>query len=476
MRNPVLLQGSYADQMDAICAIAAPILFQQGGSIVRIQGNQIDQLNATSLQSHLIDYCTPVVMKKNKEGEEEETPQKKFERDLCQHLIDRTEKSLSELEYIYRCPVFDDAYNVYSQHGYHAEVRAWLDTDSLGTVEPMAVAEAKRIIDDLFVDFPFADQASKTGAILALVTPFIRPAVDLMPLFFITAPTEGSGKTLLAQLIGLIADGRQATLITAPSDDDEWRKRITSTLMASPSVVILDNVEDLDSPSLAAVLTAKIWSDRLLGSSQTVNIPNRAIWFATGNNPTVSAEMARRCVLIRLVPDSERPADRKFRHTDIERYVAEHRRELVCAAMTLVYSWWMAGCATTEVSMGSYQRWATAAVSIATHHGYGDAMTNRQTLRTEANDELRAFVEMWASRSDIRKRATASDLERLCRAEDDGEMLTDVRGSSFHEHIRARKLSVYLSSQADRVYAGWRITYEQDPKHKHRVFSLEAVI
>jgi hypothetical protein len=52
----------------------------------------------------------------------------------------------------------------------------------------------------------------------------------------------------------------------------------------------------LDSEGLAAVLTAEVWADRLLGQTRVVEVPNRALWLATANNPVVSRENARRSV------------------------------------------------------------------------------------------------------------------------------------------------------------------------------------
>lgn len=470
MHHPIVLTGSYSSQMDTVFASARHILYQRGGNLVRIRNNQIDELTATSLQAHLIDHLTPVTTKLTKEGDEIETPQKKFERDLCQHMIDRTDVNLPPLDYVYRCPVFAGDWEPIGEHGYHETARAWLNTDALEGADLLPLKQAVAIIDDLLSEFPFADAASKSNAVAAMITPFIRPMVGLMPLFTITAPTEGSGKTLLADIIARIGDGTPITKITAPSDDDEWRKRITSTLMQAPACILLDNVVNLDSASLAAVLTARIWTDRLLGSTRNVSIPNNAVWFASGNNPTVSAEMSRRCVPIRLVPDTDNPGARKFKR-DIERYTDENRALLVSACMTLIYQWAQTR-PTVDVSMGSYQQWATAAASIVHHAGYTDALSNRGTLRTEDSAELLSFVEVWSERPDIRRNATASDLERMC---EDAEMLAHIRGGSSHRAARAKKLSTYLGTHADRVCGGFRICATVDSHTKNRVYSLEKI-
>jgi hypothetical protein len=47
-------------------------------------------------------------------------------------------------------------------------------------------------------------------------------------------------------------------------------------------------------------------SDRLLGQTRMLVLPNRATWIATANNPQLSLEIARRCIRIRLDPKPAR--------------------------------------------------------------------------------------------------------------------------------------------------------------------------
>ena len=54
---------------------------------------------------------------------------------------------------------------------------------------------------------------------------------------------------------------------------------------------MIDNVtRKLGQVSLAALLTARTWRDRLLGKSKTVEVPNRTLWIVTGNNVAMNDE------------------------------------------------------------------------------------------------------------------------------------------------------------------------------------------
>jgi len=110
-------------------------------------------------------------------------------------------------------------------------------------------------------------------------------AVDLVtgctPLHLLEAPTPGSGKGLLADVVAIVALGRPCDPTTITPDEDEARKKITSILARAQPLILLDNVRDgLDSAQLASALTAETWSDRMLGQTRMIDLPNRATYRA----------------------------------------------------------------------------------------------------------------------------------------------------------------------------------------------------
>ena len=73
-----------------------------------------------------------------------------------------------------------------------------------------------------------------------MVRHYIRGQV---PLGLFDAPQAGSGKTLLVELIGMIATGREAALMSSPSGDDEAGKRITAALTTGATIINIDKVK-----------------------------------------------------------------------------------------------------------------------------------------------------------------------------------------------------------------------------------------
>lgn len=194
---------------------------------------------------------------------------------------------------------------------------------NLGDTTPTdeAVAKAQKLLlEELLVDFPFKDEASRAKALALLLLPFVRPLITSpTALHLIDAPTPGTGKSLLADIVTLPFSPTGASVMTAGRDDEEWRKRITARLIDGPSHILIDNVQGrLTSADLAAAITAPFWSDRLLGQSKTITVPVRCCWMATGNNVLLSGELARRVCWIRLDGKAECPWERNgFRHPSV---------------------------------------------------------------------------------------------------------------------------------------------------------------
>src|SRR5262249_20438611 len=149
----------------------------------------------------------------------------------------------------------------------------------------------------LLRDFPFVSDADRAGAIAALLEPFARELISgPLPAHVVESPGPGSGKGLLADMIVLPALGGHVGMITEAREDDEWRKRITSELLAGQAAIRIDNVRrQLSSGALAAALTTGVWGDRKLGRNEAVRVAVRCSWLITGNNVAVSTEIARRC-------------------------------------------------------------------------------------------------------------------------------------------------------------------------------------
>jgi len=335
------------------------------------------------------------------------------------------------------------------------------------------VAALHLLTVELFGDFPFARPSDRAHALAALLHPFVRHLVrGPTPLHLVEAPSEGTGKGLLANVVHLVAVGAIAPPTPLPTSEEEVRKKITATLMAAPAVVLLDNIGHvLDSPSLAAALTTSVWTDRLLGQTKMVTTPNRALWLATGNNPVLSRENARRTARIRLDADVEQPWLRDgFRHKDLLGWTRTHRPALVVAVFTILRSWAQAGRPRGSVTLGSFEDWAAVIGGVLAHVGIEGFLADRQDdheVCDPEEEEWASFVQTWAE-AFAEERVPARELLRLA---------VDV--AAFHLDARAAQdsrsktsFSRALSKRRDRRYGPWRITVRRDTNKKVNLYAL----
>ena len=210
-----------------------------------------------------------------------------------------------------------------------------------------------------FSDFPFESEASRSAMVAALLTAVCRPTLPTAPAIGFDAPTAGSGKTKLAECLSILACGR-SEVTPAVSDEDELRKKITSSLMAAKQVLLLDNIEgNIQSPNLAGFLTTSEWNDRVLGGNALMTAPNRLLTILTGNNLNPLGDLVRRILIVRIDPRMAATDvwQRDFALDPVQ-YVHEHRQELVAAALCLLLSFVRAGMPrVAKGRLASFEQW-----------------------------------------------------------------------------------------------------------------------
>lgn len=343
--------------------------------------------------------------------------------------------------------------------------------------EPTASARTEALgllREELLGDFPFARPSDGAHALALVVLPVVRHLVDgPTPPHLVEAPSEGTGKTLLADLAHALATGVPADPTSLPTREEEVRKKLTAILLGSPSMVLLDNVNHtIDSPSLAALLTKDRWSDRLLGQSAVVHLPNRAAWVVTANNPSMSRELARRCVRIRLDAQIERPWLRGgFRHADLMGWVLSERPRLVAAALTLARGWISDGAHRPDHALGSFSSWSAVIGGILASAGVDGFLADKDEPTEVSSPEEGAwqpFVERWA---ELHGRAEVDGRALLTLAVEAGLWAPDPRGGVGE----LARFGIALAKRRDRVFGGWRIRVRRDGKRKQNVYGLASV-
>lgn len=352
-------------------------------------------------------------------------------REVARDFLVNPDPRLPELAAIATTPVFDAQGRLLNRTGYHPDSAILLKLD--GAWETLEVApcpsaaevDAARnlLLNELLVDFPFKAASDRAHLVAALVLPFARAMVmGPTPLHYLGAPTAAAGKTLLSDLVRVVTVGDNYGTMTLTSNDGDTRKKLTAVLRSGAQTIIIDNVRGgLRSAELAAMITAKVWGDRLLGTSDMVYLPNRALWIVTGTNLDLSQEIARRCVRVRLIPEPGR--DKKqpnFRHKEVCSWATDHRRQLVHAVLTIIQSWLAAGRPEGSRVRASFESWSRVVGGIIEHLGLPGFLGDEAEFFAEADQEsqeLAAFVAVWWEKYGAAK-VKARDLQALAREHD----------------------------------------------------------
>jgi hypothetical protein len=355
-------------------------------------------------------------------------------------------------------PTIDATGNIIAGAGNHSGMEACFSAAAFpayaGTAE-----EALKELRGLIREFPFASALDESAALSAILTAVARPMLSTAPAFLVAAHDLGTGKSCLAELIGLFA-GEDVTMRRWAQRAEEQDKSLLASLMeAKPSCVFDNLMHHWQSPTLAAILTAPIYSDRILGQSASASVSTRCLFIATGNNIKPVKDLSRRVVTIELDAKCENPLLREFSGDPIAEVRANRGHWVMCALRVLAEYLQGAGVSGLQ-PVASFSEWSRVVRGALVAAGLPDP--GRTLVRNVEGDDDRDLLghvlQVWREcfgdepltlRDVLQATGTASassslgDLRHLLLevAEDRGE-------------INARRLGKWVSSSAGRVVRG----------------------
>lgn len=378
-----------------------PTTYVRSGALVIIRVDEknypmIEEMSESTLRGRLDRSADYVRITKKKD--ETITKPVNPPMEVVKDILTLGEWKFPPLEGIIECPnlrpdgtvIFDEGYDI-PTHLYHHLAKDLRITPIPECPSRQDTIEAVNLLTEVIADFPFVDTSSTANALGLMLTPFVRPAIKgKVPLAIIDAPQAGTGKTLLASTVALIATGHDHAIMTMPKNEEEVRKKITSSLMIGTRIITIDNLSGpLSSGELASVLSAPEWSDRILGRSQMTRLPQWATWMATGNNVTLGGDIPRRCYWIKLDAKKSQPWDRnEFCHPDLAGWVKENRGALIWAALTIARSWFVAGCPQSNSRIiGGFSDWSKVIGGILAYAGVDGFLGNLDTMYKQTDDD-----------------------------------------------------------------------------------------
>jgi hypothetical protein len=217
--------------------------------------------------------------------------------------------------------------------------------------------------------------------------------------------------------------------------------------------VAFDDVSLLQGHALQRAITARVWTDRLLGGNKNITVPVQCIWSATGNNTTLAGDMVRRVVLIRLESQHERPEDRtdtKRSESELRLWAIQNRTEFVSACVSLIQHG-IAHDNAGGVAFGGFDEYASVLGRILDGVGIDGFLGNRvsayereDSRQTGWKHVIREWYERWGDAPKM-----AKDILVLVDQLEDYGVYIDGE-SERHRHTRVGK---ELKKRIGTVYA-----------------------
>jgi hypothetical protein len=394
-------------------------------------------------------------------------------RDLAENIAGQGDwPTLNTLETIARAPFLRADGSICETPGYDRSSRVYYAPNAEFPPVPTGPtrADAGRALADLlkpFDEFPFATEEARSAFAAAILTEAVRSAIGTSPAFFYTAPTAGTGKSLLSEMPSRIVHGT-APAMRPWAADDELRKTLFASLLVGDRSIGFDNLTDgskVRSSVLCAFLTAPTYADRKLGVSEAPSLPNRSVVFATGNNLTPAGDLSRRSIVIRLDANLEAVALRlrSFKVNDLRTHVNGNRPELLTAVLTILAAHRVAGHPAASVSLPSFERWSGLVRDPLVWLGMADPVgTQLQESDDDAMARGEAFRLLHARAESMQKptfeAADVADWCAACIGNDD--LAAAIKGTGeCSDPGDPAKVRYWLRGNRDRVAGGFKLEF-----------------
>ena len=327
---------------------------------------------------------------------------------------------------------------------------------------------ALELLDGLLGGFPFVDHADRSVALAGLLTPVVRGAMSVAPLFGFRASTAGTGKSYLADLVAAISTGRPCPVISAGQSAEETEKRLGGMLLEGFPIVSLDNLNgELGGDLLCQAVERPLIRIRRLGESDISEVESRATILATGNGLRVRGDMVRRTVLCTLDANMERPELRVFDFDPVQTVLGDRGR-YVGAALTIVRAFGGSGERPLS-ALASFGEWSDTVRSALVWLGRADPCDTMERAREDDPEleELREVIVRWheairfepiavrdlADRADERHEGFSGGGDYI--RPDLREVLLRIAGE--RGAISTRRLGYWLRNREGRIVDGRKI-------------------
>ncbi len=272
--------------------------------------------------------------------------------------------------------------------GYDPVHKVWTSPNA-PPVRKISLWRARKTLHGLLREFCFLEpELDMARAVAYLLSPLLTLLTNecRAQIFHICANREGLGKDYLMALAAIIFTGQKMADCAPPGSDDEYRKLLLAICIAGDLFLLISNFKGhLESQALEQAATSDFIKGRILGKTELSTAANRALYAMTSNRGTISPDLERRVLDIRLEFLEEEISNRRFKR-DIHDYLLRNRSLVLSALYALVQHWADTGFPIVDVAIPSFSNWSTVVASILVSCGFQNPFDKRKVVSTALDD------------------------------------------------------------------------------------------
>jgi putative DNA primase/helicase len=297
-----------------------------------------------------------------------------------------------------------------------------------------------------------------------------RGAFEIAPINLLRAPSAGSGKSYVVDIISTVSTGRWCPVISLSGPKEEIEKRLGALLLEGVAIVSLDNLtQDLQGELLCQMTERPIVKVRVLGMSKTPEIEWRGSLFATGNNVKLIGDMTRRGITANLDTQTEDPERREFKNNPIA-MLLNNRSKYLSAALTIMRAYFVNKERVKCLPIASYEGWSRFVREPLIWLGERDVVDSMEENKKEdpVRNAAKTFLQEWVKHFGTERTFKVDELIDIAMQQQNlnggvfGFSYDELRSvlmdrAGVHGTINPTKLGLWFRSIKGQVHDGLKL-------------------
>ena len=288
---------------------------------------------------------------------------------LINDLFDSGNEFTPELKRIYRHPVILPSGGYTEKPGYYEEIKAYVECkpqipwDEI-PIDNESVKNAMELISKQYSGFDFENAPSFANTLgFSFIYP-LRPIIKgNIPMFVVSAPAYGTGKTFLLDLVHTLWNRNTIpkAILTEnqQSGAEETKKSIETFLMEGLWNLCFDNVKrEINDTIFGALLTTAELMCRKLGGHQSAALDADIVLSMNGINLEMTEDLRRRIYWARLKVNRMDLSKREFKLPNPDKWILENQDELMAAYFIIIKNWRVKSNKGSNIEFPSFTQFA----------------------------------------------------------------------------------------------------------------------